>query len=78
MSGDLTVEEQVELAEPSDFWEQQDVSNQIAKFDAGSGNSHDKGREVVVPGQSMPMLVAVRLRPLWDKVRRHRCHAVYA
>ena len=49
------------VAEPETFWEKEEVANQVAKFDAGG-----KGDA----GQAMPMLVAVRVRPLWNKVRR--------
>ena len=46
----------VELEEPQDYWEKEEVANQIAKFDQGKGDD-------------IPMLVAVRIRPLWDKAR---------
>jgi hypothetical protein len=45
--------------EPQDYWEQEAAANQIAKFDHGGG----------LKGDDIPMLVAVRVRPLWDKVR---------
>ena len=51
------------VAEPETFWEKEEVANQVAKFDAGAGGKGDAG-------QAMPMLVAVRVRPLWNKVRR--------
>lgn len=50
----------MEVAEPTEFFEQQQVAQQLAKFDA---SSEDK----VGASQSMPMLVAVRVRPLWEK-----------
>ena len=48
-------------ADGLDFWEQSKVAKQIAKFTAAEDVPE------VVPAQSMPMLVAVRVRPLWDK-----------
>jgi len=43
------------VEEPQDYWEKEEVANQIAKFDHGP------------KGDDIPMLVAVRVRPLWDK-----------
>ena len=60
---DSTVEN-MEVEEPTDYWEQSKVANQIAQFNAGP---EDGVSGAVVPAQSMPMLVAVRVRPLWDK-----------
>ena len=54
-------EEAVETAsvveEPQDYWEKEQVANQIAQF--GGRDPH---------GSDIPMLVAVRVRPLWEKV----------
>jgi len=51
----------MEAEEPSDYGEQSKVADQIAKFEA------DKAVGEVIKAQDMPMLVAVRVRPLWDK-----------
>ena len=51
-------ESSVNLDEPQDYWEKEAVANQIANF---------KGNPAT--GDDIPMLVAVRVRPLWDKVR---------
>jgi hypothetical protein len=51
----------MEVEEPSDYGEQSKVADQIAKFEA------DKAVGEVIKAQDMPMLVAVRVRPLWDK-----------
>ena len=60
-----------EDVEPADFWEKEEVANQLAKFEQGEGAVAEKANDAaavpVVPVQSMPMLVAVRLRPLWEK-----------
>ena len=45
--------------QPADFWEKEEVAKQLAGFD---------GAKPV--GETMAMLVAVRLRPLWAKVPR--------
>ena len=49
--------------EPADYWEKEQVAIQIAKFDDRPTNLSD-----------IPMLVAVRCRPLWEKVRRAAAH----
>ena len=55
-----TETESVTLDEPQDYWEKEAVANQIANF-------NDIPAKAV--GDDMPMLVAVRVRPLWDKAR---------
>ena len=45
--------------QPADFWEKEEVAKQLAGFD---------GAKPV--GETMAMLVAVRLQPLWAKVPR--------
>jgi hypothetical protein len=42
-----------------DFWEEHNAKRQLARFDSRSGEMQT--------AQSMPMLVAVRMRPMWDK-----------
>ena len=49
------------VEEPQDYWEKEAVANQIANFDGAKGQ-----------GDDIPMLVAVRVRPMWDKVRPAR------
>lgn len=62
-STDLAAIEPLEEVEPADFWEKEQVANQLQAFRADSVKG-DGGK-----GESMAMLVAVRLRPLWEKVR---------
>jgi hypothetical protein len=45
--------------EPRDFWEDHNAKQQLARFDSQSG-----GMQMA---QAMPMLVAVRMRPMWEK-----------
>lgn len=56
-------EDQPELTpsemEPRDFWEDHNAKRQLARFDSQSGGMQT--------AQAMPMLVAVRLRPMWEK-----------
>jgi hypothetical protein len=55
-------DEASEVGEPQDYWEKEEVTNLVAKFDAGSGPPGGGDG-----GQAMPMLVAVRVRPMWAK-----------
>ena len=52
------------IEEPDNFFEQQDAANRITAF---AGESGDVALEAGAPQQQMPMLVAVRVRPLWAK-----------
>ena len=54
-------EEASAVAEPDNFFDKEEVSKMVAQFDGGSANAAGQ--------QSMPMLVAVRVRPLWNKER---------
>ena len=57
---DLAMEDAEDaVQEPEDYWEKEQVANAIANF---TGDAQ-------AAGSSMPMLVAVRVRPLWDKAR---------
>ena len=44
--------------EPRDYWEAQDAMQRLARFD---------GHDVDQAQATMPMLVAVRMRPMWQK-----------
>jgi len=47
--------------EPRDFWEAHSAKQQLARFSNRNSDGSNQG------SQAMPMLVAVRLRPMWDK-----------
>ena len=65
----LAVVEPLDEVEPADFWEKEQVANQLQAFRA------DNVKGDVGKAESMAMLVAVRLRPLWEKVRNELSHS---
>ena len=75
--------EPVLVPEPGNFFEAQEAQEKIAKF-SGRGPAADAGGAVQSAGvndkpQEMQMLVAVRMRPLWQKeddAGDHRCVSV--
>ena len=54
------LEEAPTIEEPKTYWEKEEVANQIARFNPGDGSKADDLGDI-------PMLVAVRVRPLWEK-----------
>jgi len=74
---------EVLVPEPGNFFEAQEAQEKIAKF-SGRGPAADAGGAVQSAGvndkpQEMQMLVAVRMRPLWQKeddAGDHRCVSV--